>query len=274
MERTTVYSDDVATLKDLIGKYCILVRGICEELNGKEYDSEVPKHYFMFLERFIFGWRDINSIMLIERDKFNALFSVPILVRAIINDCIMVQYLDSKMIFSDSGEIVDDSEFLKVCKDLDGAFINAVFEMAAIGGMTAPEYKANIKSEFSEYFEDGSDKVQYGKLTTKDAYTKVIGNAQIDDHSKARMVDSFYLFKFYSQYEHCSPLTKHQFYKDDRINFHQFLMAFAITVSCGHLIMGRLKYQGEKKDEFRQLNFAIMQFYNKYNDEQIQTILR
>ncbi|MBL0048973.1 MAG: hypothetical protein IPP32_12850 [Bacteroidetes bacterium] len=99
MERTLVYTDEVSALKDFIDKYCKVVRIACEELDKKEYDSEVQKHYFMFLERFIFGWRDINSIMLIEGDKFNSLFSVPILVRAIINDCIVVQYLDSKWSF-------------------------------------------------------------------------------------------------------------------------------------------------------------------------------
>ncbi|MBL0048972.1 MAG: hypothetical protein IPP32_12845 [Bacteroidetes bacterium] len=177
------------------------------------------------------------------------------------------------MVFSDSGEIADDTEFLKVCFDLDGAFLNAVFEMAALGGMGAPEYKANIKSEFPDYFIDGSDKVQHGKLTTKDAYTKVIGNALLSEDRKAKMLDSYYLFKYYSQYEHCSPLTKHRLYKDDRVNFHQFLTAFAITVSCGHLILQRLKYDGAKVDELAQLYVDIFEFFNQKHEAEIQSIL-
>lgn len=90
MEQTPIGLEEINSFKGFIERFHTCIKSICLELNNTNYQSETFKHLFMFLERMMCGWRDVNSILLIEKDKFNSVFAAPILVRAIISDCIIL----------------------------------------------------------------------------------------------------------------------------------------------------------------------------------------
>ncbi len=259
-----INSDEVIALKGFIDEYHILVKSICLDINKKEANDKANLHLFMFLERLMYGWRDIEAILVLDKEYFNSMFSVPILVRALINDCITIQYLDSKLVISNAGIIVDSKECLEVCKDLNGAFLNAIYEMNQIlGSFVEDDYKGKwqrVKDTESDYFEPGSDKPKYKRLIIKDAFEKLLKKK--NESVMIFPIDVvYYHFKYFSQYEHCSPFTKEHFYTNDKSNFINFYGAFLISVDCSQLILTRIGYHGEKFDNLKKLYIKSFQYF-------------
>lgn len=271
-QQSLIYLEEINVFKGFIERFHVNIKSACVELNNTKVQTVSFKHLMMFLERMMWGWRDVNSIIFLPGDKFNSVFAVPILARTIISDCITVQILDSHLKFSETGELVDDSAFLEQCKKLDGDFLNAFLGMGTYSGMDKEEYevkKNKIKNHLPEFFEKGTDKIKIKGFNLSDGM-KVLMEREKEESKFSiglSIANSKYLYKWFSQFEHCSPYTKEILYKRDKENFVNFLSVLDVSCRCALLIFLRLKFSNASVKNIYELSVEVTLWLLEYHKQ-------
>lgn len=270
MERykTTLHLEEAQALAIFLNKFQVNLESVCVELNKTESKSESFEHLFMFIERMMWGWRDINTLLESSIDNMQSCFTIPVIARAIINDCILIQYLDSKYDLNENMDILDDTDFLDVCRNLDSDFLAAWFEIYS--HLDEPnKSKEQIEKVISTHPQifDSNGKFKYKRLNITNAIKEIMLNRKPHTGIGINIKFSKMSFKYLSQFEHCSPYTKQHLYGDSRGRYENIMITLLISLSCTNVILHRINYRNTPGARIRELSRELLNFLNEYNKE-------
>lgn len=254
--------DQFLTFRSYIERFNSSINNAYQDLKSIESKNETHRHYLMFLERYMWGWKDIYSLISFENGKINSVFSAPLIARALIVDSITVVHLDSKLKEGVSSDKIDDADFLKICMNLDTdflkAFINSMGKIFKKADDNEFDKKAfAIKNAHPEHFTSNPNIVEFRKgyesLTTTAKIDSLISELNrielVKDANYVEGPNIFsplkYLFKYYSQFEHVSPYTREYLYDANKENFTNIVGALFYSILSSWLILFRLNYQSE-----------------------------
>lgn len=226
--RGLVHNTELKKVEILISQYLKILNDNLPKLHNQNLQLRSNVYLFNYLERFYFAWNSINMILpeLNLRTQHN--YSVGILARSVIIDCITTLYLIVELDYK-KGTKRDETKFLEACKKLDFDFIKAKIHLLKEGGNSeedlqrAMEKQHNaIKHTYPDFFIQNRGKFEIAKFK----------RLTIEEMAKTKIPfvsdKAYFLYKIYSQYEHCSYFTKSMLTEFNRANFGFLLDSFFI----------------------------------------------